>query len=163
MKRLPRLFVILMLLPLVVSCAQQLSNTSKQQEARAGLDALVAQLPELENFNVTENLYFETSFTAYKKTCYYATGYVIIGSSLLEVNALDVYTEKLELLGWTPREKQHEIERVFYAEANGRVVVSSGEPDESIKHAVNYQQLKENYRSVIFVRLVYMLPSRDEC
>jgi len=95
--------------------------------------------------------------------CYYARAFVIVGTLLPETQALDTYTEKTQSLGWTPEGRQYEISRILIRGVNDRIVIGSGEPGVDIKDALDYDKLRETYRSIIFVRLDYMLPSRDEC
>jgi hypothetical protein len=147
-----------MLLALAVSCAQP-----QRREARAGLDAAVAQLPEPAGFDVIKVVYREFRSTEYERKCFYATAYVIIGSSLPELEALDVYAEDLQPLGWAPRDEQYNTTRVLRRGTYERIVIELGEPGVDIRDAVDYVQLRATSPTVIFVRLDFMLPSRDEC
>ena len=151
-----------LLLLTLVTCAQQISHLLKQQEARAGLDTLITQLPELADFDAVKIVRFEFSDTAYGKTCYYARSYVILGSSLSEAEALTIYARRLQTLGWVPRDEPYDTS-VLYGGLSALAIVTSGEPGADIKDALDYNQLRRIYRSVIFVRLDYMLPSRKEC
>lgn len=154
---------IVVLLCLLVFGVQLTNHYMKQREARIGLDALVTQLPELRDFEKVKVVYREFSNTEYGVTCYYARAFIITGTRLSESESLDVYTAKLESLGWMPREKQYETSRVLYYEMNDRIVVRSGEPGVDIKDALDYAQLRKDYQSVIFIRIDYMVPNREEC
>lgn len=158
MERLSGLLSIAVLLCLLVSCTAE-----EQRKARAGLDASVAQLPELGDFDTIEVIYYETSLSGPRTTCYYATAYLIIGTSLPEEKALDVYVEELKSLSWTPREKQYDTTRILMHGTYELVVIRSGEPGVDVKDAVDYAQLRAKYPTIIFVRLDFMLPSRDKC
>ena len=158
MKHISRFFCIAILLCSTVSCAR-----SQRREARAGLDAAVTQLPKPAGFDTIKVVYREFRSTEYERKCFYARAYVIIGSSLPEVEALDVYVEKLEALGWVPREKQYKTTRVLRRGTHERIVIELGQPGVDIKDAVDYAQLRNTYPTIIFVRVDFMLPSRDEC
>src|SRR5574341_414748 len=108
MKRLAWFFVIPLLLFLMVACVQQINHLLKQQEARAGLEELIAELPQIDGFDTIRIVNFDSSFTAYGKTCYYAIDYLVIGSTLSEREALDVYTERLKSSGWKSEDRQYE-------------------------------------------------------
>jgi hypothetical protein len=163
MKRLFVLLGIVVLLGLIAIGIQQIEHFQKQREARDGLDASIAQLPTLAGFTTIKVVPLEFSHTAYGKTCYYARGYVIAGSSFSETEALDTYTEKIRSLGWMPEGMQAETSRVLMHAANERMEIYSGKPGVDIDGAMDYDQLRQTYRSLIFVSLDYMIPSRDEC
>ncbi len=156
-------FVVVCLLSAIIGFGIQYANRyRRQQEVKSGLEKLIDQLPEAENFDVVNIVRQEFSSSAYGITCYYARAYVIVGTPLSEVEALDSYTEKLHLQGWLPEGKQYETAKVVHRGVHDRVVVSSVKPD-LIDNAIDYTQLKGTYRSVIFIGLDYMFPSRDAC
>ena len=157
-KHLFRLLSIAVLFCLIVSCTHP-----EQREANNGLDASVAQLPELRDFDVVKVVYQESSQSAYETICYYATAHVIIGSPLAESEAMDIYVEKLQSLGWGSGERQYETTRALTHGMHERIVVRTGEPGVDVKDAVDYVQLGKTYPTIIFVRLVFIMPSRDEC
>jgi hypothetical protein len=127
------------------------------------LDAAVAQLPQLAGFDTIKVVYREFRSTEYERKCFYARAYVIIGSSLPEVEALDVYAEQLQLLGWKLEGRQYNTERGMMRGLHEYIGVRSGEPDVDIKDAADYFQLRATYPSIIFVMLDFILPNRDEC
>jgi hypothetical protein len=147
----------------VVLCLTASCTLGEQRKARAGLDASVAQLPKLREFDTIKVIYYESSLSGPRTTCYYATAYTIIGTSLPELKALDVYVEELKSLGWRPREKQYDTTRILMRGTYELVVVRSGEPGVDVKDAVDYAQLRAVYPTIIFVRLDFMLPNRDKC
>jgi hypothetical protein len=149
---------IVVLLCLVLSCAG-----TELRKARSGAEASVAQLPDLAGFDRIKTVFREYPFTAYGDTCYYGTAHVIIGSSHSEADALDVYSRRLAVHGWVPEGKQYDDTRTLIRGAHERIVVRFGEPGVEIKDAVDYAQLRANYVSVVFVRLVFILPRRDGC
>jgi hypothetical protein len=158
MRHLPRLFGITILLCLVLSCAG-----TELRKARSGAEASVAQLPDLPGFDRIKTVFREYPSTVYGSGCYYGAAYVIIGSALPERDAITLYARKIRSLGWIDEGKQYDAERSLIRGAHERIVVRYGEPDVEIKDAVDYAQLRANYVSVIFVRLVFMLPGRDGC
>jgi hypothetical protein len=156
--RLSAFLSIAVFLCLMVSCA-----VGEQRKARAGLDASVAQLPELREFDTVEVVHREFSHSGPRTTCYYARAYAIIGTSLPAEQALDVYVEELQSLGWEFDGRQYKTERGLKRGVYELVVVRSGEPGVDVKDAVDYAQLRAVYPTIIFVRLDFMLPSRDKC
>lgn len=158
MIRLSRFLSIVVFLCLITSCA-----VAEQRRARAGLDASVAQLPELREFDTVEVVYRESSLSGPMTTCYYATAHVIIGTSLPAEKALDVYVEELQSLGWEFDGKQYNTARALRRGVYELVVVRSGEPGIDVEDAVDYAQLRNIYPAIIFVTLDFMLPSRNKC
>lgn len=150
---------------LLVSCDDPITQFLKQNEAKSGLDALLTQLPKVDNFETIKVEYFEFSDSAYGKTCYYARAYVFLGTSLPLPKALDTYEERLESLGWMldsrPYE-QYETARVLFHGDHDLLVVESGRPG-SVMDAEELAALRVRYPSVIFVSLDYMMPQRDGC
>ncbi len=138
-------------------------TASKLDNVRAGVEASVAQLPRLKEFDTIKVVYQNFSFSAGGLTCYYGRAYVILGSSLSEKEALDAYFEALQLSGWVPRDAQYNTSRVLTRGAYELVEIRSGPPGVDIAKAVDYAQLRSVYESIIFVRVDLMLPSREEC
>lgn len=163
MKRLFIVLVIVVLVGLVAVGTQQSERFQNQREAREGLDASITQLPTLEGFTTIKVVPLEFSHTAYEKTCYYARGYVIVGSSFSETKALEIYTDAIHSLGWTSEGMQSETSKVLMHAANERMEIYSGKPGVDIEGAMNYEQIRQVHQSVIFVRLDYMVPSRSDC
>jgi hypothetical protein len=153
MKRLLELVVIVVLLCVVVSC-----NHQKWQEVRTGLNTSLDQLPKLPGFETVTTLRGESSM----KGCYYAETRVVLGTSLPEKEALDVYVDELESLGWIANERQYERERVLKRGTQERIRVTtylglSVETDE------NYIKAKDAYPTIISVSLTFYVPQRDGC
>jgi len=72
-------------------------------------------------------------------------------------------TSYLQLLGWTPRAKQYPTSRVMYLGENTLLAATTNEPEAELRDSVEYAQMREDYQTVILLRLEFMLPSRDEC
>jgi hypothetical protein len=165
MNRLLRLVPMLVLLLLMTSCAQYVDHLQKQSEAKAGLDNLIKSLPQFKGLDVVKTVSLEFSNIEHGNgpPCYYARGYIIVGSALPGTEALEAYAQSLRLLGWTPKGTLYETSNVLVYEKNARLEIYSGEPGVDIQDAADYARLKQMYTSVIFIRLDYMLPSADEC
>jgi hypothetical protein len=143
---------------LLASCTQQ-----KLREARKGLDGSVAQLPSVSDFDVVTILSGESSITGSPKTCYYAQAYVVLGTSLSEEKALDVYVDELQSLGWTTERSDLENLRVLGRGMHEQIAVSYGGPGWTIETNEDYIRAKDIYPTIIFVTVDFMLPNRDEC
>jgi len=136
----------------------------QQQEVRRGLGASMVRLPQQSSFEVVGSLYEEFSYGR----CYYAGVYLVIGSPLEERAALDLYVRELQSLGWVLSERLFETEEepmeemLIYGE-HERVTVDIHPPGPLLDSVVDYEQLKQTYRSILVVRVVFMVPSRDEC
>jgi hypothetical protein len=147
----------------MTACTNPINSLLTYQKARSGLENLITQLPQSEEFNVIETIRQDFSFTVEEKTCYYARANLIIGTSMPETEALDIYEQSLKTLNWVPRGQQYKTSRILYYGNNDKLVVTSGEPGVEVKHAVNYEQLRKTYKGIIFVSIDYMLPNREEC
>ncbi len=141
-----------------------LDKRAAQRETREGLEAIVAQeLPELEAFEQVKVVSFDDSRTEYGITCYYATDYLIMGTRLSEKEALEHYREGLLPLGWTDSGTQYPSSNKLYYGQNARIVFWYGDPGVNIRDAVDYDQLKKFYQSIMFVRVDYIQPAREGC
>ena len=158
MGRWPKLIGLIVLLCFTLSC-----RSLELRKARAGVDESVAQLPVLDGFDVIEIVHLDHSMNEGGGTCYYATAYVIFGSYLPEMEALDVYSAALQSTGYFPRQIQYATSRVFYRGPNERVVIRVGEPGVDFEDAVDWARLKATYPTTMFVSIKYILPQRDGC
>ncbi len=131
----------------------------QQREVRRGLEASMARLPQQSSFEVVGSLYEEFS----DRRCYYAGVYLVIGSPLEERAALDLYVRELQSLGWVLFERQFETEKGLTYDEHSWLTVDTGPPGPLLDSVVDYEQLKQTYRSILVVRVVFMVPSRDEC
>ncbi len=149
---------------LLVSCYPPI-DLDKQQEARRGLDAALAQLPTLQRFTTIKILVYESYDAEHSSeyVCYYAKGYIVAGSSIPAADAVSYYAQSVQSLGWLPDSDQHTSERLLDRGMYERMVISPYEPEIEIQNAVGYTQLKETYTSVIVIRVDYTVPSRERC
>ncbi len=158
MKRLYLVLAISILLCSMSSCTQE-----KLQEAKDGLNMSVAQLPNLSDFDVVTIMSGESSATASGETCYYAQAYVVLGTSLPEEKALEVYVDALESLGWIIERSDLERTRVLSRGMYERITVSHGSPGWAVESNEDYKQAKNIYPTVILVVVDFMLPGRERC
>ncbi len=168
MKHLPKIlgivFVLLCLTSAFLWGFATLKSKSLQREARQSLEQVVAnELPTLDGFDTIEVASFDSSDTVYGGTCYYAGDFLILGGSLAEAKALDRYAAKLESSGWIPRERQYPTSKVFMYRDHVQMNVRTGDLDPGLRDYVDYVQLRKTYPSIIFLRISFMLPNREDC
>lgn len=158
-------FIVTLICLLALAGCNVLNERAQQREARAGLEIIVGtMLPESDQFDLVETVSFDDSGSeSGMVTCYYAVDYLIIGAPVPETEALNSYAADLHLLGWEPRSRQYPTSRVFRYGDNARAVATIGNPGASIRDAVDYAQVRTLYQSIIFVRLDFILPSREAC
>lgn len=154
-----------MLVSQLVSCDDPLTHLQRQREARAGLDAALAALPKTPEFDTVKVVYSEFYDDEHGNgpVCYYARGYVILGSNLADSEALANYATRLQVLGWSAEGIQYQTQKVLIQGKNARILIYSGDPGVDIRDAMDYTKLRNTYRGVIFVMLTYMIPQRDGC
>jgi hypothetical protein len=141
-----------------------LNNREQQSETRAGLETIVnSRLPESNELDLVEVVSFDDSRTEYGMTCYYATDYLIIGTSIPGTEALKLYVKDLQELGWELEGDQYPTTKALTTGQNSRIIVRSGEPGVTIQGAVDYSRLQTLYESIIIVRVNFMSPSREGC
>jgi hypothetical protein len=165
-----RKFALLALIAVVVCSSVSLallgSHFQKERAARAGLERSTAQLPHPSKFVTIKE--FEVEMwpvfdTEIGEPCYFGRGYSVFGTSLPETEALDVYVAQLQEFGWLTDGKQYENERALIRGKNELLVVHTDSPSVDIQDAVVYTKLRETFRTVVFVRVTYMLPRREGC
>lgn len=134
------------------------------RQAREGLDAAVAQLPEPEGYSIVTVIVeeFDRSVT---QRCYYAQALVAIGTDMPSDEARATYVRALESQGWSVNPD--------YAIIKGLEVLSRGDYegiDVSTRAAgwitasdERYKREKDNYASFVYLTLTYSLPSRAVC
>ena len=158
------LFLLLCLVSAVLWSLAAQKSKSLQREARQGLDRIVAnELPTLNGFDTIEVASFDSSDTVYGETCYYAGDFLILGGSLAEAEALDRYAAKLESSGWIPRTRQYPTSKVFMYRDHVQMNVRTGDLDPGLRDYVDYKQLGKTYSSILFIRISFMLPTREDC
>jgi hypothetical protein len=145
------------------SNAQQ--HQLKSREARNGLDPVVSQVRQFQDFDVVTVKYYDVYDDEHGQgaVCYYARAYLLIGTSLSLPEALDVYAQHLQSLGWTLEGRQYETAKGLVRGVNERAVVESGEPGPELQNAADLDQLRKTYRNLIFLNIDYVLPAVTGC
>jgi hypothetical protein len=103
------------------------------------------------------------SQTEYGKTCFYGRAYIVAGSQLTASDALDQYVEALQIQDWRLKEKTYQDSKTLLLGSNSLIVVYYGEPWPVFKKDIDLERLYQIYQSILFIRVDYMLPTRDEC
>lgn len=156
------------LAPFVLSCVLvacgQPTGWIMQERARAGLDAALAELPQSSEFQIYRVVYSKVlDIEGRGSECYYGRGYAVIGSSLLEREAIISYFQMVQSSGWISEGEQYNVSKLLKRGLNERMELYVGDPDVDIKDAVKSVQLRNGHQSLVYVRVDYMLPSRDQC
>jgi hypothetical protein len=154
MKRLPILALLATMLWLNTSC-----DYFKSREVKAGLNNSLEQLPQLRDFGTITMIKGSSAI----KSCHYAEAEVVLGTFLKEEDALEVYVDGLEALGWLERGKQDELHKGMVRGAHERIEIRAGYPNLDVQENKEYVRMKDSYPTIIFVRLVFYLPQRDGC
>jgi hypothetical protein len=94
---------------------------------------------------------------------YYARDNVIISTSFPESEAIVVYSESLQALGWRQTEQLSRTIILDHYEENTYAAVTYGEPGPFLRNSVDYTELTKAFPEVIFVRIDYMVPNRESC
>lgn len=156
------LALLLCLIPVLLVSSFNALEHYQLRRARNGLEAVKAKLTTPGSFELITTV--STDFPGVNLgTCYYARDYLIMGTTLTETQALDMYENHLRSVGWLPGERQYLNTRVFYSGDNVFLVVTTIGPGDDTRDAVDYERLKQEYESVVFVRLEFQLPSTSEC
>lgn len=153
---------ILPLLAIMLIGAIALKPVFIQYQARQGLDLVLNELPDLEAYKTIKTVSFDSSREGSTTTCYYATDYLIIGTSLPELVARETYIEVLQSMGWEPGWKEPLPTRLT-DKKNTIIQVTAGDPVPLIRHAVNYDEIRKTYQSIIYLRVDYMIPNTGDC
>lgn len=162
MKRLSVALIIVILANSSLACTGE-----RLQEARAGVENAVAQLPTTDSFETIAVTRTERSATAYGRTCYYGIAIIMIGTMLPQREALETYVQQLESLGWQLRGRQHEASRVLLRDRHELATVSYSpfEVEAGWELQGNSSGLQDRigHTTILVLWLQYMLPARDDC
>lgn len=148
------------LLVLMLSCTSPWREQQLLREAEMGLNAAIAQLPKPSAFDVAAVI----SETAVVEDYYVARASVVLGTSLSEEEALSLYVDELQALGWRLQErKQYEDTKFLdHPDKHEQIVVEYGLIGWLIETREEYIQAKKSYPSIIIVGVDYILTSREE-
>ena len=155
--------LLLCLIPIIIAIGFNAFEDYRLNQARRGLELIEAGLPLPTDFRLIKTVPYDNSISAYGETCYYATDHLIMGASLPEMQALDTYESSLRSDGWLAGEIQYPRSRAFYLGENAVAVITTIGPGDDTRDAVDYERLREQFESVVFVRLEFQLPSTSEC
>jgi hypothetical protein len=148
---------------LSVSCGLLSKSYDTLDEAKDGMEQAVEQLPQLDSFETIKINQRVFSHTAYGLTCNYARASIAVGSSLPAPDALDQYVEALQAQGWTLTGTQYQQTKSLVVGSNSLVVIHFGYPAIELKDEIDLDELNQTYQSILYIRVDYMLPTRDEC
>lgn len=166
MRNLFRVASTVWLLWLVASCNNRVEDIQKEQQAVAGAQQTSDSLPKSKEFEKITMVRVKMSpvyDTEIGQPCYYGRIYTIMGSALSEQEALELYTQELEGTGWLAEGRQYVTARGFSRGTNAYAAVYYGDPGVDIEAAADYTSLRRVYKSLIFVRVDYMIPRRQGC
>jgi hypothetical protein len=162
MRRKIELIAIVLGVSLAVS-SSVFTNAAKQQAARSGVQTAVAQLPRPKDYQWIKEVYNDIPNPIRNGQCYYSRAYVILGTALPVTLALDTYIGYLQSFGWILSKEEYTTPKVLYHGVNELAVVDSSDPGPDVAGKIDYAQLQRQYPTVLYVRIDYALPSRNEC
>jgi hypothetical protein len=151
MKRLLLLLKGVVLLCLLISCGQ-----GNKPLAEQGLQAAQRQVPDLNEFEAIAREQRTVQDADYAH-CYYSTLNIAFGTTLPEAEALDRYTDALLSLGWKYDEEPEKISRLLKG-GSGRYISVKNYSGTVFLGNTEYAEAKDDYPTVIFVRLEYFPP-----
>lgn len=163
MKRLILSLIAISLLSLLLLGIQKINSQWKKSQVHTGLEKLVNRLPTLETIDTVEVTYQKFSQSENGFTCYYGRAYVILGTQQPLSEVLDAYLKELYAQGWYPEGYQYANTKTLIRYDNDRLVISLTEPAIVMQNQTNYVKLKQSYKELIFIRIDYMVPSRQKC
>jgi hypothetical protein len=109
----------------------------------------------------TKTLTFDN--TAGGITCYYGRSYQIMGSDVSAAQAVQLYSDLLRKAGWTAEGIQDAESPVLIQGDHTRLNLHSGNPGVDVQDVVDYRQIQATHRTIVTVRVDYLLPQRDGC
>lgn len=163
MKRLFLSLIAISILSLLLFGIHKINSQWKKSQVYSGVEELVNQLPTLETIDTLDVTYQEFSQSEYGLTCYYSRAYVTLGTQQPSSEVLEAYLEKLYVQGWHPEGNQYANTKTLIRYDNDRLVISLTKPAIVLQNQTNYAKLKQSYKAIIFIRIDYMVPSRQEC
>lgn len=159
-------FAIWLVVCLLISCAIPATYIQRERAAKQAVEDTLNDLPEIEGFAVIKVLEVDLDpvfDTEISQPCFYGRVYELLGSAFSQEDALDIYSEHLQGMNWQPDGKQFDITQKLIRGKNERIVVETGELVEGIGMDVDFTKLNEAYKSLILIRVDYMIPYRDGC
>jgi hypothetical protein len=152
-----------LLMCFVTSC-----TSPKLDEARDGMQAAVAELPDspqLHHIVTTEHVWPVTEDGG---TCYYARSYLVYGTQLPATEVLDWYTDRLEPLNWSLEQGRFEqdymdVARQFTRGDHEFRAVSTGTPGFAVEQSFDYERYRQEYINIVVVSVDYVVPQSEGC
>ena len=157
MRRMFSIAMILLLSLVAVSC-----TPFKLKEARSGLEATLADLPDSEGFTRIACLSGEADRRFGDTMCYYAQAIVVVGSHLPEGEAFDLYVQKLIDQGWGVQYKGERSRELVRGE-HEKITVRLGAPSPLLNSDEAFQRARSEYPTLVNLAVNYYLPSRKAC
>lgn len=148
----------LILLSLLVACHSMETKIAQNELANTR-----ASLPDIKEFETVGALTEDFSYTAYKHTCYYSRSYIIYGTFLEEVEALNLYIETMTSNGWKVTRDDMERTRVLLRGKNESITAQFNLAGPVTESHPTYEQARELYPTIIIVIVDYVLPQVDGC
>lgn len=135
------------------------------QQARTGLDAAVAQLPEPDGFSIVTVIVEEFDRTWNRQRCCYGQALMAVGTDVPSEEALELYTEALKDQGWVVQPDYGTLKwtKVLCRGEYETVDVRTGAAGLITASDERYKREKDNYASFVYLTLTYSLPSRAVC
>ena len=130
----------------LVSCSVISCDYAEQQKARKGLDRLVDQLPLSSDFEIAARMLDGSSSL---ETCHYAEILILLGSALSEAEAMDLYVDELQSMGWDV-EEHNSNERVLIRGTQERIRITNY-PRWYVETDREYVRVKDACPTIIFV------------
>jgi hypothetical protein len=161
-----RILGILLVGSILLCVVSLIPEAVQKHKVSQGRDAAIAQLLEAdaEAFDLILVVREASTYTAYRKTCVYGDGLIVLGTYLPVQDALEKYTEDvLQPLGWTLERESSAISRLFIRGSFESSGIYSGEPPWNIEDQEAYLQTREHYPVILFIQLTFSSPQREGC
>lgn len=147
-----------------VACSYPLVYTRDKLSAEANLSRDLSELPMLPEFaRVTTVRRQYENIQRSGRICFLSRGHIVLGSWLPQSDALEMYYEEVQKLGWQPRKEQYPNSRVLHRAKNELMVIDILQPGVEVRDAINYAELLRKYSSVVFVGIDYNVPANEDC
>ncbi len=162
-RELPQFVACLLLLVLFLpSCSPTAQEKQTLQQARRGMESLIAQLPNSSNFPVVATIVEEFADTVDGETCYYAQAYIVVGVHRSSEEALIAYVDSLVHQGWKVEREGMGYSMLVRGE-HEQLIVDVNSPGWIVESNQDYKEAKKNYPAFLYVSVRYILPNRDKC
>jgi hypothetical protein len=86
-----------------------------------------------------------------------------MGSDVSAAQAVQLYSDLLCKAGWTAEGIQDAESPVLIQGDHTRLNLHSGNPGVDVQDVVDYRQIQATHRTIVTVRVDYLLPQQDGC